>query len=175
MRIPCAVACLIFICIMSSIPSISSYERYLGGSTLEPFDEDRYGLPADAGDYARLFFNASQSPVECALYILENNEQLGLVDFLDLTSLLQIYSRTAVEDEFELTVSHEWGFVLVVWNLANITQRFDYDWYLVGANEDTWQSTLIYSLPAIPIVAVAVSLVVLRWRHRKLVAKEKQQ
>ncbi len=175
MRTHYTIMFIIFLYILSCISHVSSYGGSIGGSTLEPFDEDRYYLHGNIGDHASLSFNASLSPVTCVLYLLEDAEQSDNIYSLDLNSLSHIYNRTALEDESKFTVNHEWGFLLVVWNPINITQQFSYEWFLVNAEEEMQQLLAQYTLPLIPILVCVIGLFLFRQRHRQLKVKEMQQ
>jgi hypothetical protein len=166
---------ILFILISSNIPIACSPKSSSGSSSLEPYDEDRFYLEAEAGEQVQLTYDVSLYPVECAMYVLQEYDEYVSPYLLDVSSLSRIYLHTGTSGQVRVTVAEESGFLLVVLNMANVTQLFEYEWVRTVPGEELMILATTSTIILVWVFVCGFCLLLARRRHRQLIEIRKSR
>ncbi len=159
---------MLFILAFTNVPCVDSINSECGSSFLDPYDEDRFFLEAEAGEQIQLTYEASLYPVECALYILQSYDWSVNPSLIDLNILTRTYHRIGISDKIGFTATESPGFLLVVLNTANFSQSFDYEWVRTVQSQEMIALTTTTIL-LIWVLICGFCLLLFRRRHRQLI------
>jgi len=166
---------IVFVLTFTNIPAACSTTDPSHVSTLEPYDEDRFYLDAEAGEQVQLSYDASLYPVECAMYMLQDFDWSVSPTLLDLNSLSRIYLHTGISGQIGISVTEGSGFLLVVLNTANVTQFFEYEWVRTVPGKELVVYATTSAIFLIWVLVCGFCLSLFRIRHRQLTRIEKSQ
>jgi hypothetical protein len=148
---------MLIVLVSSNIELVCSAYSYKDSSILEPYDENRFYLEAEVGQEVTFTYEASLDPVECALYVLQDDDQNIDVYSIDLDSLTCTYNHVGISGQVTFTAAETSGFLLSVLNTVNATQQFDYEWVCTNPGAETLGLALMIAIPFIFVLVFVIS------------------
>jgi hypothetical protein len=113
-------------------------------------------LEADVGQQVTFTYEASLYPVECALYVLQDDDKSIEVYSIGLDSLTCTYDHVGISGQITFPAEAS-GFLLSVLNTANITQQFDYEWVCTNPGAETLGLALMIAIPFLFVLVFVIS------------------
>jgi hypothetical protein len=148
---------MLIVLVSSNIELVCSAYSHRGSSTLESYDENRFYLETEVGQQVTFTYEASLYPVECALYVLQDDDQSIDVHSFDLDSLACTYNHVGISGQITFTAAETSGFLLSVLNTVNATQQFDYEWVCTNSGAETLGLALMIAIPFIFVLVFVIS------------------
>lgn len=138
-----------------------SYGVQSGNGAIGPGDDLRRRFESFTGFEIYFRFEMSLAPVECGLIALGDQDSSDIPDDVNLISVADVYYDIAQEGHVNFTVVQNGYFLMIIRNIADVSQDFEYYWQWTDPNEgirDIQRRMMYLTIIFLPFIILSVIL-----------------